>query len=87
MPSYALVIANVIQSEGPLPLSARRLTDQAWVMGLATAPVELVEACGYFPVVTVARPADTATHKQVRSLAMLAGAPTEVWTATPKTLA
>ena len=85
MPSYALVVNSAIQSEGPLPLSARRLDTQDWVMGLATAPVELVEACGYFPVVDAPRPADTPTTTWTRTLSLLAGEPTVVWVERAKT--
>lgn len=87
MPSYALVVANAIQSEGPLPLSARRLDTQQWVMGLASASTELREACGYREVVDTARPADTTTQIQVRSLTLQSNVPTVTWTPRNKTQA
>lgn len=47
---HALVIDGQVQRIG-LPPSARRLDTGEWVMGLATAPVELVKATGHFPIV------------------------------------
>lgn len=47
---------------------------------------ELAE-CGWFRVVNVARPADTPTQTTNRSLTLVAGVPTETWTARPKTQA
>lgn len=91
--TYALVVANAIQSVGPLPRSARRLDvlDKDgkpagdWVMGLATADLSLQQACGYFPVTDVARPADTATNTFDRSVQLVNGTPTVVWTQRPMT--
>lgn len=87
MPSYAFVVANAIQSEGPLPLSARRLDTQEWVMGLATAPTLLVQACGYFQVQDTARPADTATDTFTRTLTLVGNVPTVTWVQRAKTQA
>lgn len=87
MPSYALVVANAIQSEGPLPLSARRLDTQEWVMGLATASTALREACGYREVQDAVRPADTPTQIQVRGLTLVGSVPTVTWTPRNKTQA
>lgn len=83
--SYALVISNAIQSEGGLPASARRLDNQAWVLGLPTATVALQQACGYFLVTDVAQPSDTATKTYDRSLTLVAGVPTVTWTQRDKT--
>jgi len=84
--SYAFVVANVIEAEsGNLPDSARRLDNQAWVLGLSTAPVDLVEATGWFTVVNTARPADTATDTSDRSLVLNGTVPTETWTIRPWT--
>jgi hypothetical protein len=83
--SYAFVEADTIEAEGALPLSARRLDNQAWVMGLAAAPVELQQATGWFQVTDVAKPADTATHTYDRSLTLVSGVPTVTWTQRLKT--
>lgn len=82
---YALVISNAIQSVGGLPASARRLDTQEWVMGLATADPTFQQACGYFPVTDVPRPADTATDTFDRSVQLVNGTPTVVWTQRPLT--
>lgn len=83
---YAQVIANVVTAtQGSLPGSARRLDTQEWVMGLATAPTDLQQACGYFPVTDVPRPADTATDTFDRSVQLVNGTPTVVWTQRPMT--
>lgn len=49
--AYAFVTDNTIQRVGGLPASARRLDTQEWVMGLDTAPADLVKATGWLPVV------------------------------------
>lgn len=82
---HALVINGIIEAVGTLPQSARRLDNDEWVMGLTTAPTELVEACGWFPVVDTARPADTPTTTHDRSVELVNGAPTVTWTARDKT--
>lgn len=82
---YALVISNAIQSVGGLPASARRLDTQEWVMGLANADPTFQQACGYYPVTDVPRPADTATTTFDRSVTLVAGVPTVVWTERPMT--
>lgn len=82
MAEYALVQSGAIVRFG-LPPSARRLDDGKWVLGLADAPEALKAACGYLPVVDVARPADTATHTFDRSVVLSAGVPTVVWTQRP----
>jgi hypothetical protein len=85
--TYALVVGDTIQSVGPLPHSARRLDSGKWVMGIRDAPTELQQACGYFAVVRVNRPADTATTTWERSVVLVAGVPTETWTERAKTRA
>lgn len=85
--TYALVVGNTIQSVGGLPQSARRIDTGQWVMGLPSAPAELVAACGYLPVVQVARPADTPTTTFDRAVTLDGGVPTETWTERPKTQA
>lgn len=83
--TYALVTDNTIQSIGRLPNSARRLDNGAWVMGLADATQELREATGWYEVVDANRPADTATTTYGRSVELVDGAPTVVWTERDKT--
>jgi hypothetical protein len=85
--TYALVVGDTIQSVGPLPQSARRLDNGKWVMGIRDASPELRQACGYFAVVRVDRPADTPTTTWERSVVLVAGVPTETWTARAKTQA
>jgi hypothetical protein len=85
--SYALVNGTTIVTEGSLPASARRLDSGAWVLGLRDAQVELQRACGWFEVVDVSRPADTATHTYDRTLALVDGSPTVTWTQRAKTAA
>ena len=83
---YALVIDDTIQAEqGSLPPSDRRLDTDDWVMGLATAPTDLQEACGWFAVVDAPRPPDTETSNFDRSLQLVDGTPTVIWTERPKT--
>lgn len=85
---YAQVTDSTVTTvQGRLPSSARRLDTQEWVMGLAAAPVELQHACGWYAVVDVARPANTATDTYDRSITLQAGVPTVTWTARPKTAA
>ena len=79
--TYAQVTDNTITTvAGRLPNAARRLDSRAWVLGFPTAPVELQEACGWFPVVDVARPADTPTTTFDRTVELVDGVPTVVWT-------
>lgn len=85
--TYAFVTDATIQSLGRLPNSARRLDTGQWVMGLGTAPVGLQQACGWFEVVDTPRPADTATTTHDRSVELVNGTPTVVWTERPKTQA
>lgn len=83
--TYALVRSNVIEAVGGLPRAARRLDTAEWVLGLRDAPVELQQACGYFAVVDTAKPADTPTTTHDRSVELVDGTPTVVWTERPKT--
>lgn len=85
---YALVIDNAVQSVGRLPNSARRLDTGQWVMGLATAPTELVEACGYFPVVDTPPAYDPATEVLERNgVVVVQGVPVVDYTVRDKTAA
>lgn len=87
--SYVQVVASTIvaNSEGSLPASARRLDNQQWVMGLATASTTLQQACGWYAVTATLRPADTATLTYDRSITLPGGVPTETWTQRAKTQA
>lgn len=85
MTTYALVTDDTIQSIGRLPNAARRLDTGEWVMGLDTAPPELVQATGWYEVVDTARPDDTTTTTHNRSIELVAGVPTVVWTERAKT--
>lgn len=78
--SYALVIDGTIEAVGGLPRSARRLDNDAWVMGLASAPVAEREACGWFAITSTDRPAGTDTTTHDRSVELVDGTPTVVWT-------
>jgi hypothetical protein len=78
--TYALVTSGTVQAEsGRIPNAARRLDTQQWVLGLPDAPVNLQQACGWFAVVDVLRPADTATLTYDRSVQLVANVPTVVW--------
>lgn len=82
---YAQVVNGTVETVSKsLPNGARRLDNQQWVIGLPDASTALQEACGWFQVVDTARPADTATDTYVRSVEVVGGVPTVVWTATPK---
>jgi hypothetical protein len=84
---YALVINGTIQSVGRLPLSARRLDNGNWVMGLATASPALVAACGYFAVLDMVPAYDSATEVLERGDVFLSDPSTPVvaYTIRPKT--
>jgi hypothetical protein len=83
---YALVVDGQIQSTGRLPESARRLDDGAWVMGLATAGLELQAACGYLEVVEPTRPTiTTAQTFDDDTIELVAGVPTRVYHVRAKT--
>jgi hypothetical protein len=88
MTTYALVEDDIVKTVGALPASARRLDTGEWVMGLATAPTELVEACGWF-VVTDTPPAyDPATEVlENGGVVVVAGRPVFDYTVRPKTAA
>jgi hypothetical protein len=83
MTDYALVTSDQIIRFG-VPPSARRLDNRAWVLGLPDASDALKAACGYLAVVTTPRPADTATETSDRSVQVINGVPTEVWTVRAK---
>ena len=81
---YALVQSDTIVRFG-LPPSARRIDSGAWVLGLADATDTLRAACGYFPVVDVAAPTIASTEVAERSVALVNGSPSAVWTVRNKT--
>ena len=86
--SYALVINEAITEQASkLPSSARRLDDGSWVMDLLTADLGLQQACGWFQIVDTACPPDTATTTSDRSIQIVNGLPTVVWTVRDKTAA
>ena len=87
--TYALVVGGTIQStRSTPPPAARRLDTGAWVTPLDGAWTDpLAAACGWLPVVVVARPADTATHTSDYSVTLISGVPTETWTVRAKTQA
>lgn len=82
---YAYVTDGTVQAEGTLPRSARRLDTGQWVLGLHDATIALQQACGWYQATDTARPADTATTTYDRSVELVDGTPTVVWTERPKT--
>ena len=83
--TYAYIADSVIHAVGRLPQSARRLDTQEWVLGLADATVALQEACGWYAVADTTRPDDTPTTTHTRTVELVAGVPTVVWTERPLT--
>ena len=79
---YAFVTDNTA-TPGRLPKSARRLDTGQWVMGLAAAPVELVEACGWYTVTSTDPPAHTANETVVAAITVVKGRPVQTWTVAP----
>ena len=82
---HASVIDGQIVATGSLPAAARRLDTGQWVLNLADAPVEIREACGWYDVVDVERPPDTDTTTFDRTVEIVDGVPTVVWTERAKT--
>ena len=84
--AYALVTGGVIQAVRYPGRWEIKLSD-----GARLSPPEdgwtpqLAALCGFVPIVEVARPADTPTHTHDRTVALLVGVPTEVWTQRAKT--
>ena len=83
--SYAQVTDNTITAVGGLPKGARRLDDGGWVLGLRDADISLQAACGWLEVVDPGRPPDTETTTSDRTLELLTGIPTYVYTVRDKT--
>ena len=85
--SYAQVINTTITAvQGRPPVAARRLDTRQWVLGLRDADPAVQEACGWFQVTDTTRPADTVTERYERSVDLVAGVPTVVWSAVAKTV-
>jgi hypothetical protein len=83
---YAQVIDGKIETVGRLPESGEELVGRAWVMGLSNASVAKQEACGWFVLIDDAvRPADTAEESSDRTIELVNGRPTVVFTVRPKT--
>jgi hypothetical protein len=72
--TYAIVVDDEILKIGQRPKAWRNHT------GLQYATDEQLAAIGILAVVDVPRPADTATHTFERSVDLVAGVPTVVWT-------
>ena len=85
MSIYAFVTDSVIRRTGQLPRSARRLDTNQWVLGLSKADTATQEACGWYEVTEVSKPADTDTTTHDRSIELVDGTPTVVWTERDKT--
>lgn len=80
--TFAQVTNNAITMVlGRIPNAAQRLDTRAWVLPESGVwSTAEAAACGWFPVVDVARPADTATTTHDRSVELVATVPTVVWT-------
>jgi hypothetical protein len=77
--TYAIVVDDTILKIGSRPKAYLNHT------GLQYATDEQLAAIGILPVVDTPRPADTATHTTERSVELVAGVPTVVWTSRPWT--
>ena len=84
---FAYVTSGTVQATGRLPAAARRVDTGQWVLGLAAAPVELQQACGWYQVTDTQRPADADTTTHDRTVELVDGTPTVIWTERPKTQA
>ena len=78
--SFAHVTDGTIDRTGPLPKAARRLDTQDWVLGLRNASVADQQATGWHEIVKVDQPADTDTTTHDRTIELVDGTPTVVWT-------
>ncbi len=83
-----LSLANVIDSAETGTPTDLHLRDgsgtRLWSPYITEAELN---GCGWFKVVSVARPADTQTQTSDRSVVLVAGVPTETWTVRAKTQA
>lgn len=84
--TFAHIVDGQIEAVGRLPKAARRLDTGEWVLPVdGQWTTEQHEACGWFAVVDTERPDDTADTTHDRSVAVVNGAPTVVWTPRAKT--
>lgn len=84
--TYALINDGDVKAVGPLPGSARRLDTRQWVMGLASAPSDLVEVCGWFPVADTPPTHDPALEVlEVGGVDVVDGRPVRAYTVRVKT--
>ena len=82
---HAYVTDGTIQAVGRLPRSARRLDTGQWILGLHDASVNLQQACGWYEVMDTDRPDDSPTTTHDRTVELVDGVPTVVWTERPLT--
>lgn len=86
--SSAYVVGGTVQQErASVPDSGKRLDTGQWVSGLPVASAAVQQACGWYTVTDVAKPADTPTTTNDRSLTVVGGVPTVTWTQRAKTAA
>ena len=79
--AFSYVVDGVLVTpRAVLPASARRLSDQAWVMGLATASAADQESCGYFVITETAPPTPAANQRLVEDIVLVDGRPVQQWT-------
>ena len=84
--TYALILSGTITAEGNLPKSARKVGTGQWITPPDGVWTDAQAAeCGWLPVVDATRPVDTATKTSDRTLTIVAGKPTVVWTVRDKT--
>lgn len=82
---YVNVTDDPLIEVNRVPPSARRIDSGEWVLGLRDASADVQQATGWYQVVEVARPADTATDTFQRTVELVNGVPTVVWTQRPWT--
>lgn len=82
---YAYVTDSIVHAVGRLPQAARRADTGQWVLGLPDATVELQQACGWYAVADATRPTDNDTTTHDRTVELVDGIPTVVWTQRAKT--
>ena len=84
--SYALVVDDEIVSVGLMPKAARNIDSGDWILpynGIWSDSERT--AAGYYKVSQTERPEDTATDTFDRSLEIVDGVPTVIWTQRPMT--
>jgi hypothetical protein len=86
--SFAHITGSTIDTiRGSAPTEGVRQDTGQTVSGIQPTDIVTLAACGWRPVTDVAKPADTGTDTYDRSLQLLAGVPTVVWTQRPWTQA